>query len=127
MKVVTIIAQVLVGLTFVFFGSNAFLHFMNPPPPSGLAGQFITVLYVSNWLLFVGAIQVIGGALVLVNRFVPLGLLLLGPVIFNILLFHGLLNHTGWQPGVVMALLWTFLMFRYKKNFAGVFEAKPAL
>ena len=125
MKIATIVVQVLVGFVFVFFGSNAFLHFMNPPPP-GLAGQFSTILFESKWLHFISAIQVIGGLLLVVNRFVPLGLALLGPVLFNILLFHGLLFHPGWQPGVVMTLLWLFLFWRYKKNFAGLFEAKPA-
>jgi putative oxidoreductase len=126
MKIATIIAQILVGLVFVFFGSNAFLHFMNPPPPPGSAGQFLTILFESKWVYFISAVQVMGGLLLLVNRFVPLGLTLLGPLLFNILLFHGLLFHPGWQPGVVMTILWLFLFWRYKKNFAGIFEAKPA-
>jgi hypothetical protein len=124
MKIATIIAQVLVGLVFVVFGSNAFLQFMKGPLPPGQAGEFITILFTSKWVLFIGGVQVVGGAIVLSNRYVPLGLTLLGPVIFNILLFHGLLNHAGWQPGVVMAILWIFLFSRYKKNFAGIFAAK---
>ena len=124
MKIATIVAQVLVGLVFVVFGSNAFLQFLKAPLPPGQAGEFVTILASSKWALFVGGVQVIGGALVLVNRYVPLGLTLLGPVIFNILLFHGLLSHAGWQPGVVMAILWIFLFSRYKKNFAGIFAAK---
>jgi hypothetical protein len=40
MKVITIIARVLLGLIFVVFGSNAFLHFIPMPPlPQGLAGD----------------------------------------------------------------------------------------
>jgi len=124
MKIATIITQVLVGFTFVFFGSNAFLHFLNAPLPPGLGGQFLTILFESKYAYFTSAVQVLGGALLLANRFVPLGLTLLGPVLFNILLFHGLLSHAGWQPGVVMTALWIFLVFRYKKNFAGIFEAK---
>ncbi len=124
MKIATIIAQVLVGFVFVFFGSNAFLHFLNAPLPPGLGGQFLTILFESKYVYFVSAVQVVGGLLLLINRYVPLGLALLGPVIFNILLFHGLLSHPGWQPGVVMTILWIFLMFRYKKNFGGIFEAK---
>lgn len=124
MKIATIVVQVLVGLVFVVFGSNAFLQFLKAPLPPGQAGEFATILASSKWALFVGGVQVIGGTLVLVNRYVPLGLTLLGPVIFNILLFHGLLSHTGWQPGVVMAILWIFLFSRYKKNFAGIFAAK---
>ena len=42
MKVVTIIARVLLGLIFIVFGSNAFLHFIPMgPPPQGLAGEYL--------------------------------------------------------------------------------------
>jgi len=44
MKVFTIIARLLLGLIFVVFGSNAFLHFLPMPPlPQGLAGDFLSV------------------------------------------------------------------------------------
>jgi hypothetical protein len=127
MKVATIIAQVLMGLEFIVFGSNPFLHFLPATLPPGLGGQFLSILFESKYVLFVGAVQVIGGVLLLVNRYVPLALTLLAPVLFNILLFHGLLSHVGWQPGVVSTALWVFLMLRYKKSFVGIFEAKPAI
>jgi putative oxidoreductase len=126
MKVATIIAQVLMGLTFVIFGLNPFLHFIPAVLPPGPGGDFLKILFESKYVLFIGGVQVIGGALLLINRYVPLGLALLGPVLVNILLFHGLLSHTGWQPGAVNAILWIFLMFRYKKSFVGIFAAKPA-
>jgi putative oxidoreductase len=124
MKIATIIVQVLIGLIFVVFGSNAFLHFLNAPLPPGQAGEFLGILFASKYVLFVGGVQVLGGALLLVNRYVPLGLTLLGPVIFNILLFHALLSHPGAAPGIVVTILWFFLFWRYKKNFAGIFAAK---
>ncbi|HET9801912.1 MAG TPA: hypothetical protein VFP96_01625 [Candidatus Acidoferrum sp.] len=124
MKILTIAVQVLVGFVFVFFGSNAFLHFLPAQLPPGPGGDFLKLLFDSHYVLFVGGAQVIGGALVLSNRFVPLGLTILGPVLVNILLFHSLLSHVGWQPGAVMAILWIFLFFRYKGNFAGIFAAK---
>lgn len=124
MKAATIVVQVLVGLVFVVFGSNAFLHFLPAVLPPGPGGDFLKLLFDSHYVYFVSGVQVIGGALLLVNRFVPLGLALLAPVIVNILLFHSLLSHPGWQPGVVVAILWIFLFFRYQKNFAGIFAAK---
>ena len=124
MKIATIIAQVLVGFVFVFFGSNAFLHFLPAVLPPGLGGQFLTILFESKYVYFISGVQVLGGLLVLINRYVPLGLALLAPVLVNILLFHGLLSHAGWQPGVVMAILWIFLFSRYARNFSGVFEAR---
>jgi hypothetical protein len=71
----------------------------------------------SHYMLVVGALQVIGGALLLIGRFVPLGLILLGPVIVNILLFHALLMPEGIGPGLVVAALFLFLLWRYREPF----------
>ena len=126
MKVATFIARILVGLVFVVFGSNAFLNFIHAPLPTGLAGEFFTVLFQSHYVFFVGGIQVLGGALLLANRYVPLGITLLGPVIFNILLYHLLLDHTGGSVAVVVAILWGILFYRYRQNFASLFVQKAA-
>ena len=46
MKIATVIARVLLGLIFVIFGSNAFLHFLPMPPlPQGLAGDFLQSVF----------------------------------------------------------------------------------
>jgi putative oxidoreductase len=126
MKVATLIARILLGLVFVFFGSNAFLNFIHAPLPGGLAGQFLSVLFQSHYVFFVGGVQVAGGALLLVNRYVPLGVTLLGPVIFNILLYHALLDHNGAPVAVVVAILWGILLYRYRQNFAGLFVQRAA-
>ena len=62
----------------------------------------------SHYMLVVGALQVIGGALLLIGRFVPLGFILLGPVIVNILLFHAFLMPEGIGPGLVVTALFLF-------------------
>jgi len=96
MKFVTLIARLLLGVIFVVFGLNGFFNFISLGPlPSGLAGQFVGALAQSHYFWVVAGLQVLGGALLLVNRFVPLGLVLLGPVIVNILLYHLFLNLRG--------------------------------
>ena len=125
MKIAVIIARVLLGFTFVFFGANG-LHPFLPmgPMPTGLAGQFIGVFFQSHWVMVIATVQMIGGLLLLVGRYVPLALALLGPVIVNILTFHLLMNLAGIGPGVVVTVLWFFLFYRYRANFAGLFVAK---
>jgi putative oxidoreductase len=121
MKILTIIARVLLGLVFVVFGSNAFLHFLgNPPPIPGLAGEYMHAFFESGYVYVVGGLQVIGGLLLLIGRFVPLGLALLAPVVVNILLFHFLLLPEGWQPGAAVAVLEIFLVWRYRDAFKGI-------
>jgi putative oxidoreductase len=125
MKIVVLIARILLGLVFLVFGLNAFLHFIPMGPmPTGLALQFVTALMESHYVHFVAAIQVLGGALLLVNRYVPLGLTLLGPVIVNILLFHILLNHTGLGLAIVVAMLWCIVAYRERQYFSGLFVQK---
>lgn len=126
MRVATLIVRILVGLVFVLFGSNAFLNFIHAPLPSGLAGQFLTVLFQSHYVFFVGGVQVLGGALLLVNRYVPLAIALLGAVIFNILVYHLLMDHMGAPLAIVVTILWGILFYRYRQNFAGLFVQKVA-
>src|SRR4029453_16101056 len=96
MKIVVLIARLLLGLIFVVFGLNGFLNFLNMgPPPTGLAGQFIGALFLSHYYWVVAALQIVGGVLLLVNRFVPLALVLLGPVIVNIICYHVFLHPSG--------------------------------
>ncbi len=123
MKVPTIVARVLLGLVFVVFGSNIFLHFMPmPPPPATLAGDFSKALMQSHYIYVVGLLQVIGGLLLLIGRYVPLGLTLLGPVIVNILLFHIFLDPSGLPMAIVVAVLALFLLWRYRAIFAGLLK-----
>ena len=121
MKIAALIARNLLGVMFVVFGLNGFLHFIpQPPPPAGVATQFLTALGTSGYLVPVFALQLVGGALLLANRFVPLGLTLLGPVIVNVLLFHALMAPAGIAPGLVAAVLWLVVFGSVRRAFAGV-------
>jgi len=122
MKIVTLIARILLGLIFVVFGLNGFLNFLSMGPmPSGLAGQFIGALVLSHYFWVVAALQIAGGVLLLVNRFVPLGLVLLGPVIVNIILYHGFLNPSGAAPAIVATVLWFIVFYAHRQYFSGIF------
>jgi putative oxidoreductase len=121
MKIASLIARLLLGLIFLVFGLNGFLHFIPMPPPTGLAGQFFTALFVSHYWVVIFALQVIGGALLLINKYVPLALVLLGPVLVNILCFHAFMAPAGLPLAIVVAILWTIVAVRYKQNFAGIF------
>jgi putative oxidoreductase len=123
MKIVTVIARILLGLAFVVFGSNAFLHFIPAPPiPQSLAGDYIRVFFASGYVYVIGAMQIIGGLLLLIGRFVPLGLTILGAIIFNILAFHALMAPEGFPPAIVVTVLELFLVWQYRSAFAGIFR-----
>ena len=91
-----------------------------PPLPATLAGDFSKALMQSHYVYVVGLLQVIGGLLLLIGLYVPLGLTLLGPVIANILLFHIFLDRSGLPLAIIVAVLALFLLWRYRANFAGL-------
>jgi putative oxidoreductase len=125
MRIAVLVARILLGLIFVVFGLNGFLNFIPAGPmPEGLPGQFLAVFFQSHWALAVSAVQLIGGALLLVNRFVPLALTLLGPVIVNIILYHLLLTAAKAQLAVVVTILWIFLFYCYRQYFSTLFVQK---
>jgi uncharacterized membrane protein YphA (DoxX/SURF4 family) len=123
MKIATVIARVLLGLIFVMFGSNAFFHFLPMPPlPQNLAGDYTRVFIASGYVYVIGALQLISGLLLLIGRFVPLGLTILGAIIFNILVFHVLMAPEGFPPALVVTALELFLVWRYRQAFAGLLQ-----
>jgi putative oxidoreductase len=126
MKIAILIARILLGLIFLIFGSNDFLHFIPMKPIPGDAGTFVGLLVSHNFMSFVGLLMVIGGILLLVGRYVPLALVLLGPICVNILLFHILFaGGAGIAPGLVATILEIFLIWAYRLSFRGLFDAAP--
>jgi uncharacterized membrane protein YphA (DoxX/SURF4 family) len=121
MKIATIIARVLLGLVFVVFGLNAFFHFIPMPlPVPKEAGAFMGALFSSGYLYAIKCFEIGGGLLLLIGRKVPLGLTLLGPVIVNILFYDIFLDPSGLPLGIVVAALALFLLWAYRRAFAGL-------
>lgn len=124
MKIVAIIARYLLGLIFLVFGLNGFLHFIPMPPPTGVAGQFMGALFVSHYLVPVFLLQAVPAILLLINRFVPLALALLAPIIANIVLFHALMAPEGLPIAAVITVLWLLAAFGVRTAFAGLLQSR---
>jgi putative oxidoreductase len=124
MRTVSVTARYLTGVIFLVFGLNGFLHFIPLPPPEGVAGQFMGALFVSHYLTFIFAVQVIAAVLLLVNRYVPLALAALAAVIVNILCFHALMAPSGLPLALFVALLWVLAFVEVKPAFAGLFQPR---
>ena len=127
MKTTSIIARFLLGLIFLVFGLNGFFHFIPMPPPTGVAGQFMGALFVSQYLVVIFALQLIGAVLLLINRYVPLALAILAPIIFNILLFHSLMAPSGLPLALVATTLWILVFLGVRSAFAGLLQPRVAV
>jgi hypothetical protein len=126
MKIASTIARYLLGFIFFVFGLNGFLHFIPLPPPPGLGGQFMGAVFVSHFYVVVFLLQLIPGILLLVNRYVPLALVLVGPVIVNIFFFHVFMAPSGLPLALVVVVLWILVALGVRSAFAGLLEPKVA-
>jgi putative oxidoreductase len=124
MKTTSTIARYLAGVIFLVFGLNGFLHFIPLPPPTGVAGQFLGALFVSHYLWVIFGFQVIAAVLLLVNRYVPLAVAVLAPVLVNILAFHALMAPSGLPFALFVTVLWALIFVDVRTAFAGLFQAR---
>ena len=125
MRTASVIARYLTGVIFLVMGLNGFLNFIPMPPPEGIAGQFIGALYVSHYLWVIFAFQVIAGVLLLlVNRYVPLAVAVLAPIIVNILSFHALMAPSGLPLALLVAVLLAVMFVDVRPAFAGLFQSR---
>jgi uncharacterized membrane protein YphA (DoxX/SURF4 family) len=124
MKVATIILRILLGLVFLIFGINKIHMFIPTGAMTPTAGTFIGVMVDTKYFAVIGFLEALGGLLLLFNRFVPLALTILGPIIVNIFLTGLLMDNRGIPMAGAVTAVWLFLFWRYKNNFTPLFEAK---
>jgi putative oxidoreductase len=127
MKVATVITRILLGLVFFASGIVSLLKLGKMGGMPTDATTFLTLMVVHNYTTFIALIMLIGGLLLLVGRFVPIGLVLLGPILVNILIFHISFKVPGIVTGLVCTALEIFLIWVYRISFRGLFVAAPEL
>src|SRR5258707_1174476 len=124
MRIASVIARYLAGVLFLVDGLNGFLNFIPLPPLGGIAGQFMGAMSASHYLWVVFGIQVVTAVLLLANRYVPLAVAVLAPVIFNILVFHLLMAPSGLPLALVVAVLWAVIFVDVRPAFGGLFQSR---
>jgi uncharacterized membrane protein YphA (DoxX/SURF4 family) len=124
------VARCLLGVVFFVFGLNGFLNFIPPPPPGsmpeGALALSVALLHTGYLLQLVAGTQVLGGALLLANRFVPLALALLAPIVINIVAFHAFLAQSGLVLALVVVALELYLAWAYRAAFKPMLSSRTA-
>ena len=119
--------RVFLGLIFFVFGLNGFLQFMPQPPMPEKAGAFMGALAATGYMFpLIKGVEVLAGALLLSNRFVPLALALLAPNVVNIVLFHSVLAPGGLPVALMVLALELFAAWSYRDAYASMLRARTA-
>lgn len=123
MKSFFIFVRILLGTVLFVFGVNGFLHFIPLPPTTVASASFQQALWETNYLMhLVKSIEIAGGALLLLNRWVPLALLLLLPVTVNIFLVDVVLQPAFMFMGLLVFGFNLLLLVKNLPYYAVLFE-----
>jgi len=119
MKPATLIARLLLGAIFVIFGLNFWLKFIPiPAPAEGTpADGFMDVLFITGYLAAVKVLEILGGLLVWSGKFTGAGLLILGPIILNIMMYDFFITKAFNPVSTVAAILALFLLWTKRERF----------
>ena len=118
MKKAQVIIRILLGLMVLIFGLNKFLQFMPMPPLPEAAGEFMGALVNSGYLMvLVAVVEIVAGVMLLINRFQPLALIMLFPILLNAFLFHLFLAPAGIGGAAVGIIMNIFLFFANKESY----------
>lgn len=128
-KIAPAIARYLMGLPLLVFGLNGFLNFIPQPEvklPAG-AEHFSAALVESGYMMpLIGLTLLTVGLLLVINRFVPLALVLFAPFIVNSVAFHVFLEPSGRVPAGVFLALELYLAWAYRAAWRPLFTARTS-
>jgi hypothetical protein len=121
------LARLVLGTGFTVFGLNGFLHFIPMPPPPPAAGSFLGALIATGYMFpLIKGTEVVSGLLLLGNRYVPLALTLLAPILVNIVAFHAFLAPAGLALPLVLLAAELVAAWSYRAAFAPILAARVA-
>ncbi len=119
------VARILLGLAFVVFSLNYFVPFLpEQAPPAAM--PFLGAFVGSGFLTLVKSLELAAGLLLLANRFVPLALALLAPILVGITWFHIQLEPSGLPIPLALVALEVALAWSYRDAFAPMLRARTA-
>jgi putative oxidoreductase len=116
------IARYILGLALIFFGSNGFLMYMTPPELSARGMEFFGALVATGYMMpFMNITFLIVAIMLLSNRYVSFGLVLLAPITLNVLLFHLFLDIATGLFGLIVGIVHIYLMIVHADGYRSMF------
>ncbi|WP_229683100.1 hypothetical protein [Virgibacillus oceani] len=119
------ISRYLLGFIFLCAGINGYFVIVELDPFIATSPEAMALFEFDYLLIVEKSLEVICGVLLLINRFVPLALAILSPIVANIFLLHIFLDHSLLLLAVALVIMQIYLLFYYRKNFIYLLEKRP--
>ncbi len=124
-KALMSISRIGLGFIFLIAGLNGYFVIFNLEPFIATSPEAMSLFEFGYLLIIEKSLEIICGVLLIINRFVPLALALLLPIIVNIFLLHLFLDRSLLLLAVILVVMQSYLLFCYRRNFISLLEKKP--
>ncbi|MFS0864666.1 DoxX family membrane protein [Fredinandcohnia sp. 179-A 10B2 NHS] len=124
-KVALHVPRVFLGVLFLVAGVNGFFVIFGLDPFIATSPEAMSLFDFSYLLVAEKSLEVFCGLLLLSNRYVPLALAILAPLVVNIFLLHLFEDQSLLLLAVVIIIAHGILLVFYRNNFKSIFEKRP--
>jgi uncharacterized membrane protein YphA (DoxX/SURF4 family) len=120
------IARILMGLAFFAAGAMGLVMMIKKMPDQSPENLKVinAALTTAGYMHVAMVTMLIVGLLLLSNRFVPLALTLIAPILVGIMTYHIATSPGMIVPGAILSLLELYLAWSYRKAFCPMLAAK---
>ena len=120
---VIMILRLLLGAMMLLFGIDKFFQFLNVPPIPGDGGKLMDIYARSGFLTILGVLETLAGIALLVNRFVPIALIITIAILFNATLIHLMYDPQNVIAALLGMIIGIVLVFSDKERYGSLFSA----
>ena len=117
-----IVARFFLGIVFLVAGINGYVYLFGLEPFVATSPEAMQLFQFDYLLVVEKSLEIICGILLLVNRYVPLALAILAPLVANIFLLHVFVDHSLLALAIVMVIAYGYLLYHYRMKFRRVLE-----
>ncbi|MBM7585163.1 putative membrane protein YphA (DoxX/SURF4 family) [Bacillus pakistanensis] len=119
------ITRLFLGVIFLVGGLNGYFVIFGLDPFIATSPEAMALFEFKYLLIAEKTLEILCGALLLINLFIPLVLTILSPIVVNIFLLHLFLDHSLLLLAVMLVIAYSYLLFYYRNNFKSLLEKKP--
>lgn len=120
------ISRLFLGFIFFVAGLNGYFVIFNLEPFIATSPEAMSLFEFQYLLIFEKSLEILCGILLIINRFIPLALAILSPIVANIFLLHLFVDHSLILLAIIIVILHIYLLFCFRENFIGILEKKPS-
>ncbi|WP_318264033.1 hypothetical protein [Peribacillus simplex] len=108
-KVLLYLSRIFLGFIFLIAGINGYFVIFDFEPFIATSPEAMALFKFEYLLIFEKFLEIVCGVLLLSNRFVPLALAILSPIVANIFLLHLILDHSLLVLAVILVIMYSFI------------------